>query len=174
MKKLNKKIILLIALAAVMMVGVGGTLAYLIAESGPVTNIFKPVTYDTDIEEPGWDGNTKSKVIVKNYSDVPVYVRVAVVANWVKDDQIIEPYTGTISIDNSKWTTNGGYYYYVDQVPAKVGEVPGQTSNLLADPITSSAREDGAKLQVTIIYQSVQAAIPGASGAVDAFAKAAQ
>lgn len=75
--------IVAVALAAVLTVG--GTVAFLVASTGPVTNTFTPANVSTEIEE-GFNGTTKSDVRVENKSDIPVYVRAKVVINWVDAD----------------------------------------------------------------------------------------
>ena len=52
MKKMNKKsILLLIAVAALALTTVGGTLAYLMTKTDPVVNTFEPAKLDTEIVE---------------------------------------------------------------------------------------------------------------------------
>ena len=153
MKKLNKKTILLIALAAIMMVGVGGTLAYLIDNSGPVTNTFTPATVETEITE---DFNTTSKteVIIKNTGKTDAYIRVAVVGNWMAaDGTIIEPWDGSFTI-GTDWLKIGDYYYYTKPVAALTGE----TTNLLgSSSIELTKKDDGSYLEIVVIQQSIQA-----------------
>ncbi|MBE5773251.1 MAG: hypothetical protein E7337_04880 [Clostridiales bacterium] len=168
----KKSILLLIAIAALLLAAVGGTVAYLVTSTSPVVNTFTPASVDTEIVEDFKD-NVKSSIKVINNGNIPVYVRVAVIGNWVKDGQIVETWSLPNSfVDTSKWTIDGGYYYYNGTVAAKVGTTPGSTTNLLKTPIEVEHREDGAHLEVTVIHQSIQADGLGVSNAKDAFAKA--
>ena len=77
------------------------------------------------------EANVKYDPVITNTVDVGVdaYIRVAIVANWVKESgEVIYPYAvGNLSsdshftgFDSSKWVYNGGFYYYKYQLP--VGE----------------------------------------------------
>lgn len=170
----RRKSLVLIAMVALLLTfTVSGTIAWLAASTDEVVNVFTPGKIDTEIDEPDWDGKTKATVQVKNTaSTIPVYVRVAVSANWVKDGVIVKPWDGTIDHDETNWEYNAedGFYYYNKILPA------GQTTeNLLDKPITYTSDEvpvEGAKLIMTIVHQSIQAEGMGATGPVDAFAKA--
>lgn len=180
MKLMSKKSILLIALAALFLVSVGGTLAYLIDDTDPVTNTFKPVTTGTSIDEPDWDNEKKTTVKIKNDGDIPMYVRVAVTGNWKNSaGEIIKKWEGSIKLNteantaagdgitNGAWQDGGdGYYYY--SVPVQPGET---TTNLLAEAITSTPNEAGDYLVIDIVHQSIQADGLGVDNAKAAFAK---
>lgn len=147
-----------ISLTAILVVilltfAVSGTIAWLQDSTEKVENVFTPTKVETDIDEPGWeDGNTvKSEVVVKNTGSIPVYVRVAVIGNWVKDGKIVESWSVGDNIA-SDWIQIGDYYYYKNQL-----ENGATTANLLKNSITASPREDGAHLEVTVVHQSIQA-----------------
>ena len=60
--KLNRKkgILLLTAAVLILVCGVGGTLAYLITQTAPVTNTFTPAYVTSQVIEPDWtNGNTE-------------------------------------------------------------------------------------------------------------------
>lgn len=180
MKLMNKKSILLIALAALILVSVGGTLAYLIDDTTPVVNTFEPVTTGTIIDEPDWNNQTKKTVVVKNDGDIPMYVRVAVVGNWKNSaGEIIKPWDGSITlntvantvaddgISNGAWQDGGdGYYYF--SVPVQPGE---KTTNLLAEEITAVPTAEGDYLVIDIVHQAIQSEGLGVTSAKAAFAK---
>ena len=154
--KLNKKLlVLLVCVTLLLTCAVSGTVAYLADMSGPVENQFKPTEVDTEIDEV-FENNVKSSIAITNVTDenhIPVYVRVAVVGNWVKDGKIVEAWSLDSSyINKTDWLIGGdGYYYY-----RKVLAVGATTKNLLNDQINTTAREDGAHLEVTVIHQSIQ------------------
>ena len=141
----------LVALTAILLLAtVSGTWAFLSTGPQSITNIFDPAHVDTEILET-FDGSSKSSVTIKNNSNIAVFIRVAVVGNWMKDGAIIEPWNGQIT-PAAGWKQNGGYYYYTSPVAAG-----GTTPNLLAAPITSAPRSDGAVLHLTILQQGIQA-----------------
>lgn len=106
----------------------------------------------------------KKDVKVDNLGSLPVYVRAALVANWVKaDGTVIYPYQVLAEnlggLDTGKWTYNGGFFYYKYQLP--VGDettfftrfkspVPG-------DPDYPSGVPDVDHLEMTVMFQAVDA-----------------
>lgn len=155
----TKKSILLAVLVVVLLTfSVSGTIAWLTTSTKPIENTFTPATVDTQIIE-GFNGTAKSSITVFNKkvdTNVPVYVRVALVANWVDGSgNIVAPasvdLTGKLG---TNWVSGGdGYYYYTKEVP--VGEA---TSNLLAADITQPTDgPTGASLQIVVLHQSIQA-----------------
>lgn len=181
MKKLNKKTILLIALAAIMMVGVGGTLAYLIDDAGPVTNTFTPTEVESSIDE-SFDNETKSRIVISNDGDIDVYVRVALVANLVKDVTDENGKTTTVIIgeadvpdftigSNWKYNEADGYYYYTKVVTAPNGVTDDLIGGEEGTGITSNKNADGSYLQIVVIHQSIQAegTIDGTKAVVNAW-----
>lgn len=158
MKTLNKKIIaLLISVTLLLTFTVGGTVAYLVDASGPVENQFKPATVDTEITEEVESG-TKSVIKITNTQDsIDVYVRVAIIGNWVITENNVDTVVGTWSpvegqYNSTDWFTDGSYYYY------KYVVAPGDsTSDLLATDIKAETQADGAHLEITVVHQSIQA-----------------
>ncbi len=146
---------------------VGGTLAYLVTQTDPVVNTFTPADVSTEIQET-FENNVKSIVQIKNTGNIPVFVRVKVVANWYKDGAIVAPWTDNIDYNTVFWTKNGDYYYYKTAVAADA-----LTENLFQNEYTYLAADvpvEGAHLEMTIIHQSIQAeptsAVQGAWGFV--------
>lgn len=154
-KNLKKSFLLLIAIAALLIMTVGGTVAYLVTSAGPVENKFEPVEVTTEIVE-GFDGKVKQNVAIKNTGDIPVYVRAKVVANWCdKNGNIVAPWTDNIKYNTTNWTKGSdGYWYYKGAVG-----VESSTANLF-DSYSYKFTDipDGADhLEMTIVHQSVQA-----------------
>ncbi|MGN0757848.1 MAG: hypothetical protein ACI4MU_01500 [Candidatus Ventricola sp.] len=152
-KKLSKTIVLLIAVVALLAVAVGGTVAYLITSTAPVTNTFTPASISTEVTDEV-DGNVKKNVKITNKSNIPVYMRVAVVANWYKgegsDKKIVAPWNNTIAVRRDWILGSDGYYYYT-KVVAAGGEVT------LFDSYTATGGPEGAHLEMDIIAQVIQA-----------------
>lgn len=73
MKKISRKLVLLLSLVAVLAITVGGTLAYLQATTGLLTNTFKLADVHTKIEE---ELSDTKQVRIYNEGESDVYVRV--------------------------------------------------------------------------------------------------
>ena len=162
-RKFIKSSLLLIAVVALLVAAVGGTVAYLVTNTLPVVNTFTPATVDTEVTD-NISGNTKRDVQIKNSSNIPVYMRVAVVANWYKAGEVVAPWNNYVGLGvTSDWTLRDGYYYYNGTVAAGA-EVK------LFDSYTATGGPDGAHLEMDIISQVIQAeptrAVEGAWGFV--------
>lgn len=154
----------LVALVLILCVTIGGTIAWITAQTGEVVNTFTPATVNTYIDE-NVDGGKKSNITVMNPSDpdtetnIPVYIRVAVVVNWVDDKDATKIAPGpdfalpTTLGQNWVLNTTDGYYYY--KVPVPVGE---STNELFTTAIEEpDDKPDGIRLQVTILAEAIQA-----------------
>lgn len=157
-----------VAIVLVGALSVGGTVAWLTAETSPVTNTFEVVTTTTGIEEE-IDSSTKKNVKVSNpsTSDIPVYVRATYTVSWVKLDQVgntvdtriaasADEYTLVSSAADNGWildSTTGVYYY---KTPVQPGA---STANLIdsVTPVENKAPDDGFILSVQIVSESIQA-----------------
>lgn len=150
MKKFNMKSLVMLACITVLLTfAVSGTVAFLAAGSAPVINEFTPAKVTNEIEE-GFDGETKSKIVIKNTSSIPVYIRVAVVGSWMKDNKVVDDWKPEFAL-GTDWFEADGLYYYKYQVAAG-----GETSDLLGSDITATT-EDGKVLKVTVLSQAIQA-----------------
>lgn len=151
----RKTLVLLIAAAMLLTMSVGSTAALLQVSSDPVENVFMAVKVDTKINET-FTSAGKSSITVENKQaddNMDVYVRAAVVGNWVKGGKIVEEWTLTDDyINTTDWDIGGdGFYYY-----RRVLSVGASTENLLAKTITQATREDDATLEVTVVHQAIQ------------------
>ena len=167
-RKSRKSSLLLIAVAALLVAAVGSTVAYLVTDTKPVVNTFTPATVHTEVTDEV-NGNTKSNVQIKNNSNIPVYMRVAVVANWCNaDGEVVAPwddYSG-LSIGSNWNRGSDGYYYYN-------GTVAAGAPVTLFNSYTATGGPEGAHLEMDIISQVIQAEGMGANSALEAFTKAA-
>lgn len=148
-----------LALALVLTLTAGGTLAYLVANTDAVTNTFTPANTGIEIPEE-FDGQVKNNVKVKNTGDIDVYVRAMIVVTWQKNGEVYAtaPVAGTdytISIgSNTGWTKGAdGYYYYTSALKPNVS-----TGNLIdtCQPVAGKAPE-GYTLVVDVLAQAIQA-----------------
>lgn len=173
MKNHKKLILLLTAVVLVLSVSVGITLAYLTDATESVTNTFTPTSAGVEVEDKV-ENRTKKDVKITNTGDIPVYVRVAVVANWCVDGKIVaqwDDYATIASSAGSSWTRVGIYFYYNGVLQ------PGDYIILFNSytPEKDAELPEGAELQMDIIAQVIQAeGMDGVSNAQQAFAKAAQ
>lgn len=161
MKRINKKVILLaVSLLLILSAAIGGTVAYLIDQTGSITNTFTPAKVTPEIDE-NFDGSVKNNVKITNSGDIPAYIRVKVVVTW-KDAQgnvygaapkVGTDYTWTMP-ENSKWFLKGGFYYYSEPVAAK-----GTTDVLFTDCKLKDGVKapEGYNLSVDIHAQAIQA-----------------
>lgn len=152
-RKSRKSSLLLIAVAALLVAAVGSTVAYLVTDTKPVVNTFTPATVGTDVTDKV-DGNIKKNVEIKNNSNIPVYMRVAVVANWCNaDGEVVAPWNDYSNLSiGSNWNrgSDDGYYYYN-------GTVAANTTVTLFNSYTATGGPEGAHLEMDIISQVIQA-----------------
>ena len=97
MKKfINKKFMVITAVALLLFVTVGSTLAYIFTKAEPVENTFNPSKVACAVVENNKadknsaniveTGSTKTDVKIKNTGNTDAYIRVAVVVNWMSED----------------------------------------------------------------------------------------
>ena len=174
-KRIKLSTVLVIAAALALVTAIGGTMAWLTTHSEGLTNTFTPATISGNILEGEngytFDGNTKESVRIENTSDVPVYVRVALVPTWVMKENdkyvpVAEPVTGTdVSIDGVNWDNfkptdsnwvqgNDGYYYYTKPLAAKDSD--GSTTPNLFN-VANAVPKDGYHMNLQVLLQMIQA-----------------
>lgn len=167
MKNFNKKFsTLAICLLMTVLFAVSGTLAYLFTSTDPITNTFTVPKNGTGIVEPGWDGVTKSNVTVQNTGDVKSFIRVKLVVNWQNDTNVIPAADGDYSMtlntaadeNGGVWVPNDGFWYYNKAVEggASTGVLISNAVQLKEAP-AGYTTEDGYKLHIEVLAQSVQA-----------------
>lgn len=152
---MKKKTIALIALVAILTCAVGGTVAWLVASTAPITNTFTPGSVTCQINEE-LNGNTKSNVTVTNTGNVDAYIRAAIVINLVDGDGNVYAQTPVAGTDytlklGTGWKKIGDYYYYNGVV------APGVATANLIDTCTEKNVPSGLHLQVTILAEAIQA-----------------
>ncbi len=158
---MKRSLVLVVSVLALVLAVAGGTLAWLTANSGPVTNTFTPAHVTCEVVEEKFDGTTKENVQIKNTSDIPAYIRAYVVVTWKDKTGNVygklpvkgTDYTMTMPED-TKWFKSGDYYYYPDAVPS------GESTGVLIEKcelnkgVTPPA--DGYSLSVEIIAEAIQ------------------
>lgn len=155
--KKSKPSLLLVALVVLVGVLVGSTVAYLITNTGSVSNSFTSAKITTEITEE-FDGSVKNNVCVKNTGDVEAYIRATVVVTWKSGSDVYPTapvpgtdYTMTCPAD-AGWVQSGSYYYYTSAVAPDAS-----TGVLLTDcqPL-NDAPADGYTLHVEILTEAIQ------------------
>ena len=156
--KLKKLTTLQISLLLIVLMTVGGTVAYLAATPKAVENTFNPSSVDVEIEEE-FDGTEKTNINVTNTGDIDVYVRVKLVTYRVmesdgKDERIGGTATSPAFTLGTDWVQGSdGFYYYTKLV------APGQSPSApLADSITlvTYTDADGGRQAIDVIAEAIQ------------------
>ena len=140
---------LIIALALILVLAVGGTVAYIFTHTGPVINTFTPADAKITVDEQTSDNQKTSITVVNNSTGVPVYIRVALVANMIDEDKNVTDAASvpTFTLGENWIKGSDGYYYYTEPVP--VGE---STGNLLEKAMTLDEN-----MQVVVLADAIQA-----------------
>ncbi len=153
---MKRSLVLVVSLLALLLVVAGGTLAWLTAQDS-VSNTFTPAHVTCDVDET-FDGGTKSDVMIKNTSDIPVYIRASIIVTWKDSSGNVYgqlPVAGTdytISYDTG-WTRQGDYWYCNSEVAV------GTNTPVLINSCTVKAGATIPKdyaLSVEIIAEAIQ------------------
>ena len=146
----RKATALVIAIALIVVMVVGGSVAWIVHQTKPVINKFTPASSGITIVEEV-ENNYKTEIAVNNTGDIDVYVRVSLVANIVDENGNITSGADVpdFALNETNWFKGtDGYYYYKTPLPA--GKV---TESLLAN---GSKMELSENMQVTVLAQSMQ------------------
>lgn len=160
----RKSFLMLFSLVLILVFAVGGTIAYIVTNTGNVENTFTPGQVACEVLEQTNNG-VKSDVKIKNTGNTDAYIRAAIVVTWKDENGNIsatQPRRGDSS-DDMDYTMNlglddwflgaDGYYYYKSPV------VPdGNTGILITNCQVSGKAEipDGYYLSVEILADAIQ------------------
>ena len=164
--------VVILAVAA-LVATIGGSMAWLTDSQGGLTNTFTPATVSGQIVEDFSDPTVKKNVGVKNTSDVPVYVRVALVPTWVNTDtQVpvaescdlsdikIKEFADSSEVSGnlfepaqtSNWVKGAdGYFYYKLPVASQA------TTDTLFVQATAVTAPNGCSMNLQVLMQIIQA-----------------
>ena len=156
-KKAVAYLVLTVVLSAAI---IGTTLAYIIVKTNELNNTFTPGEVDISI-----NGST-----ITNIEDTDVYVRAAVVVNWVDDngtpgDKTDDVILSTMPVAGTDYTvefnTAGGwvqgsdtFWYYTSGPLAEGATAPTLITSLTQ---TEQQKMDGYTLRVQVISSAIQA-----------------
>ena len=148
-RRTAKSSALIIALALILVLAVGGTVAYIFTQTDPVINTFTPTEAKITVDEETNSNQKTSITVVNNSTGVPVYIRVALVANMIDGAGNV---TGaadvpTFTLGDNWLEGSDGYYYYTKAVP-----VDGSTGNLLKSSMILDEN-----MQVVVLADAIQA-----------------
>ena len=156
-----------LACVAVLLTGfVGSSLAWLMAGTKPIKNVFEPGNVPPTIVEE-MNGTVKNNVAVKNTGNVDAYIRAKLVFTWQNKAGEVLGVAPTSNDYTISWTKAGwedgsdGYYYYTTPV------VPGGSTGVLATNIeqVNPNPAEGYTLHVEVLAESIQAEPSGENGA---------
>jgi len=156
-RRRSKHAVLILALILLLGMTIGGTIAYLTGKSDSIVNEFAAAKVEIHIEEK-IENNIKTDVFIRNTnnSNIPVYIRVALVGNWVDTENnkiCVKHGNGQPSFTlGTDWIENGGFYYY--KKPVGFGE---KTTDLLGTSIELTTEDDGCSYQLEVIASAIQA-----------------
>ena len=120
--------ILLAAVIVLLAGAVGGTWAFLVAQSESVQNNFTYAHVRCTIDEK-FENGVKSDVKIQNTGDIPAYIRARIVVTWkdargnVSAAVPVKNTDYTITFNETDWTQQGDYWYCKTAVDAG-GETP--------------------------------------------------
>lgn len=154
---------LILSLLLLVTAAVGGTVAYLLTQTEPVTNTFTPSHVTCEVTE-DFNGTTKSNVNVKNTGDTEAYIRVKLVTYRVNDAG--QHIGGTADLPpftlGDRWVKSGDYYYYT--VPVVPGEAPVTNLTDSMELTSSYSDADGGKQVIEVMAEAIQSSPAKAVG----------
>lgn len=153
---MKRSLVLVVSLLALLLVVAGGTLAWLTAQDS-VSNTFTPAHVTCDVGEK-FDGKTKSDVMIKNTSDIPVYIRASIIVTWKDPSGNVYGQLPVADTDytigyGTGWTRQGDYWYYTS--PVAVGDTTGTLISSCTVKAGAAIPKDY-NLSVEIIAEAIQ------------------
>lgn len=156
-KKQKKVIFLLLSMALLLTLAVGGTLAYIVTKSATAENQFENGYVISSVNDNGQ---------VTNNGNVDAYIRTAVVVNWMDGDgNVYGIKPSCILTVNSGWSQTGDFYYYTAAVASGKTTDTAPVTVVLTDSAPSSAYS----LSVEIVAEAIQAEGDTDSGNIPAY-----
>ena len=146
----------LVALALVLCIAGGATLAFLMVTTPSLTNVFQYGHVTCKVDETFQD-NVKTKVSIENTGDTQSYIRVKLVFTWKDSDgnvsaQPVKTGDYDLELNMDGWFEKDGYYY------AKAPVAPKGNTPVLIKNCTEVAANapDGYTLSLEILADAIQ------------------
>lgn len=146
----------LVALALVLCIAGGATLAFLMVTTPSLTNVFQYGHVTCKVDETFQD-NVKTNVSIRNTGDTQSYIRVKLVFTWkdAEGNVSAQPVTDqdyNMDLNKSDWFEKDGYYYAKAPVAPK-----GNTPVLIENCAEVAANApDGYTLSLEILADAIQ------------------
>ena len=160
----KKSLALMVSLALLLCLVVGGTAAFLTTQSDSVTNSFVAGEVTTYVNE-AISGTAKTSVKIKNTGNTDAWIRVAVVVNWKNDKGEVyglSPIAGTdyTFANEADWKLGSDKFYYYSKAVApgkETGELLDGNITVKADSANNvKANAAGYYLNVEILASGLQ------------------
>lgn len=146
----------LVALALVLCIAGGATLAFLMVTTPSLTNVFQYGHVTCKVDETFQD-NVKTDVSIRNTGDTQSYIRVKLVFTWKDAEgnvsaQPVKTGDYTLELKEDGWFEKDGYYY------AKAPVAPKENTPVLIEKCTEVAANapDGYTLSLEILADAIQ------------------
>lgn len=155
-----KSLIVIVCCAIVLLLSVGGSMAFITTVTEAITNVFKKPNLSTEIVE-DFDGEVKENVKFKNNGDTDEYIRAYIVVTYKDAEgnvyseapEVASEYY--ILMNNRDWKLgNDGFWYYPNVVE------PGDFTPVLINECkmrTGVQPPEGYFLSVEILCSAIQA-----------------
>ena len=160
--RLEKLLVTAMTLALILGITVGVTAAFVLTQTEALENTFVAAKVQVRVSQAfnAVSGDLSEVAVNNDHSNIPVYIRVAVVANWRRSDGNVCGGTHNVDLpaipDNTLGTDwvkgSDGFYYYTK--PVAVGS---KTSDLFVGTITLPTASDGCVAQMFFLASAIQA-----------------
>ena len=153
---MNRSLVLVVSLLALLLVVAGGTLAWLTAQDS-VSNTFTPAHVSCTVTE-DFNGTVKSNVNVKNTSDINAFIRVKLVTYRVNSDGQRIGGTATIPTftPGEGWVKYGDFYYYTLPVAPNATPEAALIGTKGIELKDSYKDADGGKQVIEVMAEAIQ------------------
>ena len=149
---------LVICLILLLMISVGGTIAFVVTHTSEIRNTFTESVVKCEVDETFKD-NVKSNVSIKNTGDTTAYIRAFVNVTWMNESGQVASVSPKSTDYMIEYSTSGwlkgsdGYYYY--SLPVQ----PNNNTAVLIDScrlLETASAPDGYYLSVEIVCSAIQ------------------
>lgn len=146
---------LTVALALILTVAIGGTIAWLVTKTDSITNTFQPSQVTCAVEE-SFDGKVKTDVNVKNTGDIDAFIRVKLVTYRTNDDG--QHIGGAATLPDftlgAGWVEYDGYYYYTLPVAPNATPATNLANKMTLTETYTDA--DGGHQSIDVMAEAIQ------------------
>ena len=149
---------LVICLILLLMISVGGTIAFVVTHTSEIRNTFTESVVKCEVDETFKD-NVKSNVSIKNTGDTTAYIRAFVNVTWMNESGQVASVSPKSTDYMIEYSTSGwlkgsdGYYYYSSPVQ------PNDKTAVLINScrlLETASAPDGYYLSVEIVCSAIQ------------------